>query len=256
MIKCPSFITEFATTGWRPLKVIVVGAGGTGSALLNKLFQMQTTLLNLGVKGFDVTVYDDDVVTPSNVGRQSFWGFDIGKRKAEVLVSRYKQFGNVNWKAVPSKFTADDVDSNCVIFGCVDNAAGRKEIHKGMTGHQNIIWIDAGNDHKSANVILGMKANLSANESVYLPTVYDLFKSQLDAPVEDALPSCSTAESIARQDWGVNDFAAAHAAQLLWQLIRHGEVAYQGCTVDLRTGIASPLPADPEVWAMFGYQAA
>lgn len=252
MITAPDFITNYSVSGWQKMKIIVVGAGGTGSALLNKLFQMHMTLINLGAQGFDVRVFDDDTVSPSNIGRQSFWPMDLGLPKANVLVSRYNQFGGVNWSAITRKFEADDARGDTIIFGCVDNVEGRKAIHQAVQDEKNIIWIDAGNDSRSANVFLGMSAKTN-NKHCYLPTVYDLFKSQMDEPIANPEPSCSTAEAIARQDYGINDIAAFHAVQMLWGFIRHGQIEYQGVTVDLRSGVTTPVPADEEMWAMFGY---
>ena len=65
--------------------------------------------------------------------------------------------------------------------------------------------------------------------------------------------SCSASDAINKQDFGINDLAANHASQMLWQLIRHGKVDYQGTTVDLRTGISAPILADAETWSMYGY---
>ena len=255
MIKAPDFITEYSINGWRKLNILVIGAGGTGSALLNKLFQMQMTLTSLGASGFDVTVYDDDEVSPSNVGRQSFWHVDVGAKKAEILVDRYNRFGGVNWKAVTNKFVCKRdpyTTENLIVFGCVDNVQGRKEIHEFMQMH-NCVWIDCGNDSHSGNVFMGMNAKVD-KKNVYLPTVYDLFRSQMDSNEIVPEPSCSTAEAIARQTLGVNDLTAAHAVQMLWQLIRNGEVGFQGVTLDLLSGTSTPIACDPDIWAMFGYQ--
>lgn len=67
----PDFIQSYNMGG--NLKVVVVGAGGTGSALLSKLFQMNATLQKLGAPALDVVVYDDDTVAMPNTGRQSFF---------------------------------------------------------------------------------------------------------------------------------------------------------------------------------------
>lgn len=256
MIQAPDFLAEFSMNGWRKLEIIVVGAGGTGSALLNKLFQLDMTLRNLGSPGFSVTVYDDDIVTASNIGRQAFWQADLNQPKASVLVDRYNRFGGLNWKAVTEKYIPKEsyfyTSEGVVIFGCVDNVDGRKTIHTMMQQKRQTVWIDCGNDSRSANVLMGMKANV-AGEQVYLPSVYDLFKEQFDSNTIKPEPSCSTAEAIARQAFGINDITAAQAVQILWQLLRHGEISYQGVTIDLATGTTNPIEADPAIWAMFGY---
>ncbi|WP_445768469.1 PRTRC system ThiF family protein [Rheinheimera sp.] len=254
MITVPDFISEYSLNGWRPLNIVVVGAGGTGSALLNKLFQLHMTMVNLGARGFKVTVYDDDTVSPSNIGRQAFWPCDLGANKANVLVERYNRFGDIAWQGVAGKFDGDvDRYGGTVIFGCVDNVDARKLIH-GVMQKEEVVWIDCGNDSRSANVMMGVNAKTNGKK-VYLPSIYDLFKTQMDDVNVQPEPSCSTAEAIARQEYGINDLAAGQAVQMLWQLIRHGKVDYQGVTVDLASGSTTPIQADPDIWAMFGYLA-
>jgi PRTRC genetic system ThiF family protein len=254
----PTFINE-AAEAQRKLLVIVVGAGGTGSALLGKLFQMNSTITKLDGSALDVVVFDDDKVTEANTGRQAFYAFDVGRNKAEVLVERFNQLGCTRWGYVPEKFSADNFEhlirrdhSGVVIFGCVDNAAGRIQMHKAMKSLRHCIYIDAGNSNRSGHVVVGVNATIGKTK-VYYPTVYDLFKTQLDnwQPVEG--DSCSHEASIRKQDFGLNDAMALYSTQVLWQLIRHGECAYQSMNVDLETGHTKSFGVDPEYWEMFGY---
>lgn len=255
LIKSPDFIAS-AGFGQSELHVIVVGVGGTGSALLGKLFQLNSTLQSLGAMPLKVTVYDDDVVTPSNTGRQAFYPFDIGRPKAQVLVERFNQFGGLQWEFKLKKFSARSVTeprNGAVIFGCVDNANGRKEMHSFCMKSRNCVYIDSGNDSRSGNVVLGMNARTGGKQTV-IPTVYDLFRQQLDSWVPVEGDSCSHEDSIRKQDFGLNDMMASQAIQMFWQLIKHGQLHYQGVAVDLETGKTDSFPADPEVWAMFGFE--
>ena len=252
MILAPDFINNCSTSAICKLKVIVIGCGGTGSELVSKLFKMDSTVRALGGAGFDVYLVDDDVVSPSNIGRQNFWECDIGQPKASVLARRFNVFGGTNYKAVVERFSDRDF-RNCVVFGCVDNAQSRKLIHKAFKkkGH-NVVWIDCGNDSASSHVVMGINAFVN-NESVYIPSVYDLFKKQLNNDRRKDEPSCSTQEAIVRQDLGINDATAQQAVQMLWQLYRHGQISYHGTVLDLRQGSCTPIAADPDIWAMFGY---
>ena len=47
-----------------------------------------------------VTVYDDDIVTEANIGRQLFCPCDVGQDKASVLVSRVNSFFGLNWESL------------------------------------------------------------------------------------------------------------------------------------------------------------
>lgn len=259
-LQAPTFINE-AAEGQRNLLVIVVGAGGTGSALLGKLYQMSATVSKLGGSTIDVCVFDDDTVSDANIGRQAFYPFDIGRNKAEVLVERFNQLGVTRWGFSPTKFTVENAKQvasrnyycGVVIFGCVDNAAGRIEMHEALNSFKNCIYIDAGNSNRSGHVVVGVNATIGKNK-VYYPSVYDLFKTQLDnwQPVEG--DSCSHEASIRKQDFGLNDSMALYSTQVLWQLIRHGECAYQSLNVDLESGLVKPFGVDPGYWAMFGFE--
>jgi len=254
-IQSPDFITEYATNGIRRLKIVVVGAGGTGSALLGKLFQLHNTLEALSINGLDVIVYDDDVVTKSNLGRQSYYSFDLGKGKAECLVERFNAFGSVNWEYKNERFNEESLGSSyggVVIFGCVDNVPSRQAIHTAFANKKECVWIDSGNDATSGNIIMAMSANVN-KKHCYLPSVVDLYREQIDGHIDNNKDSCSALDAINKQAFGVNDMAAAQSIQLLWQLIRHGNVDYQGVSFDLKTGATAPLQANKDTWAMYGY---
>lgn len=254
-IMSPDFITEAAISNTKKLKVLIVGAGGTGSELASKLLKMHITMKALGGAGLDLTIMDDDVVSPSNVGRQNFYGFDVNQPKAAVIVNRFNNFAGTDWKASIRKFDQRLKLDNCLVFGCVDNAKGRIAIHDSFVNSRNVVWVDSGNDASSANVFMGVNAAIGGKQT-YIPSIYDLFESQLKSSmnVTEHEPSCSTSEAIIRQDAGINDCAAQHASQFLWQLYRHGEIAYHGVTVNLKTGTSSPIEADPQIWEMFGYK--
>ena len=87
----------------RPVDVLVVGAGGTGSQVVTALAQMHHALTSLDHPGLQVTVLDDDTVSLSNIGRQWFFKADLGQSKAEVLVNRCNLTLGTSWKAVRGK---------------------------------------------------------------------------------------------------------------------------------------------------------
>ncbi len=104
------------------LRVGVVGAGGTGSALIEEL-------IRLGVGR--LLIADDDVVTGTNLTRiHQSKGDDIGSSKVDVVArlageiktgSRVERIlGRVTQEEVAREFATCDV-----IFGCTDDHAGR-----------------------------------------------------------------------------------------------------------------------------------
>lgn len=110
-------------------KVVVVGAGGTGSALLPNLARLHHAMLELGHPGgIDCTVYDDDTVSETNVGRQGFYPADVGGYKALLLVNRLNVLMGTRWVAVPRKLAASEAVHADLVIGCVDTRAARKAI--------------------------------------------------------------------------------------------------------------------------------
>ena len=73
----------------RPVNILLVGAGGTGSRILERLVCLHKALKAKGHPGgLKVTVVDPDIVSNANVGRQAFYSCDVGRYKADVLVNR------------------------------------------------------------------------------------------------------------------------------------------------------------------------
>ena len=58
----------------KPLNILVIGAGGTGSAFLSECFQLDYLLRKVTNHQvhLNISVYDDDKVSESNVGGKGF----------------------------------------------------------------------------------------------------------------------------------------------------------------------------------------
>ena len=82
-----------------PVTVNIIGAGGTGSQVLTCMARLDVTLRALGHPGLFVTLYDPDIVTEANIGRQLFGPMDLGLNKAQCLVTRINNFFGNDWKA-------------------------------------------------------------------------------------------------------------------------------------------------------------
>ncbi len=73
----------------RAVRVLVIGCGGTGSAVLSGLPYLHQAMLALGHPGgLEVTVMDGDRISPVNCVRQPFSEGEVGLFKAVVLVNR------------------------------------------------------------------------------------------------------------------------------------------------------------------------
>ncbi len=256
------------------VKVALVGAGGTGSQMLTGLARLDSAMRAMEHPGgLSVTVYDPDVVTRSNVGRQLFSPADIGQAKATVLVHRINCWYGLDWHAVTARFAFpalygmtdagtvyQTVEIPQIVISCVDTASSRREIYK-IVGRINTpvyYWLDCGNRQRDGQVVLGeFNAWVSGTpyarakkdhqkrppKPVRLPHVVDLYTDLLDESIaEDAAPSCSVAESLERQDLFINDHISRWALHLLWTLFRTGEIAHHGYVINLADGIVNPIP--------------
>ena len=121
----------------REARVLVVGCGGTGSAILGGLPYLHLSMLAQGHPcGLSVTVMDGDNVSPANSVRQPFSRAEIGLNKAIVLVNRINLFWGLNWQAIPQALTAQTLAPSYagyaephlrrdIVVGCVDTRAAR-----------------------------------------------------------------------------------------------------------------------------------
>lgn len=242
----------------RAVKVVVVGAGGTGSALLPRLMQIHFSMLALGHPGgLDLVVYDDDTVSPANIGRQGFLPCDIGMNKAIVLVNRLNMGWNTKWKAVPRRVDQSVRLDADVVIGCVDTRKARKAILESISA-QHAYYLDGGNSENSGQVLIGevgdVRVMADANR---LPTVADLFPEMVNADLDakDDMPSCSVADSLRKQSLVINMAIAVEMFNLLYMLFRHGKLTYSGKFINLESGVGSPIRIDTATWERMGYVA-
>lgn len=238
----------------RAWQVAVVGAGGTGSALLPNLARLHHAMLELGHPGgIDCTVYDDDTVSETNVGRQGFYPVDVGQHKATLIVNRLNNLMGTRWDAQTRRIGSGDRFVCDLVIGCVDTRAARKAILGAMQRGTGGYYLDCGNESDSGQVILGQVRGKSAER---LPHVGDLYPELLDPKGDksDVAPSCSMADALQKQSLVINQAIAVQAYNLLWTLFRTGTLQYHGAFVNLTTGRTSALPMDPVAWERFGYK--
>ncbi len=238
--------------------IVLVGAGGTGSQILTGLARLDRALRALGGQGLKVTVYDDDLVSESNVGRQLFYPADVGQNKAVTLVTRVNAAFGISFEAVPARFTKEvrNMSSIDIIIGAVDTRSSRKEIREFIGHHRVRYWMDLGNRQADGQIVLGECLQDGGRDwHMRLPMVHELYPSILDPddPADD-IPSCSLAEALEKQSLFINQSMATHALALLWKMFREGAVDYSAVFVNLDTGTVNTLPICRETWLRFGHR--
>lgn len=229
--------------------VVIVGCGGTGSALIGGLPFLHQALLVAGHPGLQVIVADGDKVSATNCVRQPFSESEIGLYKSVVLVNRINLFWGLNWQASTEYVTKDTQGKADIIISCVDTRAARYQITKSPLFKECVYWLDLGNTADGGQFVLGEPKN-SRNRKTRgrLPTVAELFPEIVDQQFDkgDDLPACSALEALQRQEPFINHVIAYQALALLARLFRHGEVSYRGGFISLAGGRMSPLAVDSD----------
>lgn len=134
----------------REVRILVVGCGGTGSAVLGGLPYLHQAMLAQGHPcGLSVTVMDGDMVSPFNCVRQPFSRSEIGLNKGIVLISRINLFWGLKWKAIPRPLTSETLTLSYggpseaaprpdIVVGCVDTRAARAIIAESTAGRSGV----------------------------------------------------------------------------------------------------------------------
>lgn len=242
--------------------VNLIGAGGTGSKVLTALMKMSHSLTELGHAGLQVRLWDDDVITEANLGRQRFALSEIGLYKSVALINRVNRFMGTNWKAETRKFGREENGKlpeharSQIYISCVDSVKARFDIAEILKNIDNrpsynnrpCYLLDFGNSQNTGQVILSTigaikQPNSEKYETVEnLPFITDEFGELLQQSEQlDDTPSCSLAEALEKQDLYINATLAQMGCSLLWNLFRNGRTFYRGFFLNLQDFRSQPL---------------
>jgi PRTRC genetic system ThiF family protein len=256
------FTDDYLINPTNPITVNVIGAGGTGSKVFTALMEMNHSLVELGHAGLSVRLWDNDVVTSANLGRQRFAGCEVGLNKSVALINRANRFMGTNWKAETQKFEKDclgRLPQNAlatICITCVDNVQARfgvAEILKELTNRRNYrdtpkYWLDFGNSQHTGQVILSTIGEIKQPDSEKYETVASLpFVTEefgellLQSEGHDDTPSCSLAEALEKQELFINSALAQMGCSLLWGLFRYGMTENRGFFLNLKNFSSHPL---------------
>lgn len=257
------FTDNYLINPTNPISVNVIGAGGTGSKVLTGLIEMNHSLIALDHAGLHVRLWDDDIVTEANLGRQRFAACETGLHKSVALISRANRWSGTNWKAETVRFERDSLGrlpenaAASIYITCVDSVKARFEIaeilHMLKSGYAHLIrpqyWMDFGNSQYSGQVILSTVGSIkqpnSGNYDVVgsMPPITEEFGELLNqSEREDNTPSCSLAEALTKQDLYINSSLAQMGCSLLWDLFRNGLIQYRGFFLNLSDFRSQPIP--------------
>ncbi|WP_448672498.1 PRTRC system ThiF family protein [Sphingobacterium multivorum] len=256
------FTENYLISPTNPIEVCLVGAGGTGSKVLTALMEMNHSLLALGHAGLQVRLWDDDVITEANLGRQRFAECEIGLKKSVALINRANRWSGTNWKAETVRFgmnlnSRPPQNAEATIYiSCVDSVQARFAMAdmitnmkvSGFRRTQPKYWLDFGNGKDTGQVILSTIGTIQQPDSQKyvtvgrLPFVTEEFGELLRTSEQtDDTPSCSVAEALEKQDLFINSTLAQMGCSLLWNLFRYGMTEYRGFFLNLHNFRTQPL---------------
>ena len=246
-----------------PITVNLIGAGGTGSQVLTALARMNHALTELNHAGLSLRLWDNDMITEANLGRQLFAESELGLHKSVALINRTNRFFGTNWKAETQKFEKDDfgkLKNNMkseIYISSVDNVKSRFDIaeilnelkmDKSYYRNQCKYWMDFGNSQFTGQVLLSTIGNIKQpNSDKYetvenLPFITEEFGDLLKvSELEDNTPSCSLAEALEKQDLFINSTLAQMGSSLLWSLFRNALTKNRGFFLNLKNFQSQPI---------------
>jgi PRTRC genetic system ThiF family protein len=231
-----------ATETWN---FVLVGCGGTGSWLAPSVARIARVLQEQG-KAANLWFVDPDTVEEKNIPRQNFCQAELGQHKAATLAGRLSAAWGVDIRVSRERFSPAKIsgshwigwDSLTVVIGCVDNAAGRKELAKALQYNRagsphRAWWLDCGNAEHSGQVLFGSAANRSQLDGAMVsgkicralpaPSLVapDLLKARPEESGRNNL-SCAEMQLANAQSLAVNQMVASVATDYLLRIVFGG----------------------------------
>ena len=256
------YIDNYLIDPQHPVTVNLIGAGGTGSQVLTCLARLDVTLRALGHPGLSVTLYDPDIVSGTNIGRQLFSDSDIGLNKAKCLITRVNNFFGNDWKAEPRPYPSvlkevkrDEIAN--ITVTCTDNIKSRLDLWNVLgkmppasytDNATPLYWMDFGNTQTTGQVFIGTVRNKIkqpvSKEFLPVPRM-NVITEEVSYSVikeKDSGPSCSLVEALGKQDLYINSMLAQVGCGILWRMFKEGRTLYRGAYINLDTLRVNPIP--------------
>ena len=235
----------------RPVKIVQLGAGGTGGHIAPHLYRLLYSL----DRPVRYIICDGDVVEQKNLVRQNFTPADLGENKARVLAERYSiVFGMETeyvpafvedearlkdlltpaylWMRRPNSYTQDRVEEMVILIGAVDNNKSRQLCHRVFSQAKELIYIDSGNGEYTGQVVCGVRRG----GKTYYPPIGTVYPDVLEET--DKFPtelSCAEASVSAPQSMAANITAATAVVDMVYNILAVGDSMVRKVTFSTRT---------------------
>lgn len=234
----------------RPVKIVMLGADGTGGHIAPHLYRLLYAL----DRPVRFIICDGDIVEERNLVRQNFTPADLGENKAKVLAERYSTvFGMETeylpafvesaaqlkslltpqfWHTQPHYYTSPKIWEQVLLIGAVDNNKSRQLCHQVFHQMEELIYIDSGNGEYTGQVVCGVRRS---GRTYYPPigTVYpDVLEDTDKFPTE---LSCAEASVSAPQSMAANITAATAVVDIVYNILTVGDSSVRQATFSTRT---------------------
>ena len=243
----------------RPVKVVMLGAGGTGGHIAPHLYRLLYAL----DRPVRFIVCDGDLVEEKNLVRQNFIPADLGENKAKVLAERYASVFGMETEYVPEFIESEErllqlltpkfwrmgynwnapvLSEQVILIGAVDNNRSRQLCHRVFYQMDELIYIDSGNGEYTGQVVCGIRRG---GRTLYSPVgkVYpDVLKEHDKFPTE---LSCAEASLSAPQSIAANITAATAVVDIIYNILALGECRVRQATFAATTVHMRPVLAKP-----------
>ncbi len=218
----------------RPVKIVMLGAGGTGGYAAPHIYRLIHTL-NRPAR---FLVADGDIVEEKNLVRQNFIHADLGRNKAAVMAERYASAFGMEIVYLPefienedalAALTAQDYFRKelVILIGAVDNNRSRQMCHNVFQKAKELVYIDSGNGQYTGQVVCGIRRN---GRTYYKPvgTLYpDVLADTDKFPTE---LSCAEAAISTPQSVVANVMAATAILSYLYDILVLGDITVRNVT--------------------------
>jgi len=233
----------------RPVKIVQLGAGGTGGHIAPHLYRLLYSL----DRPARYIICDGDTVEGKNLVRQNFTPADLGENKAQVLAERYSSVFGLETEYVPSFVETEErlnelllprqwchgnyyprkiISEMVILLGAVDNNKSRQLCHRVFYQARELIYIDSGNGEYTGQVVCGVRRG----GKTYYPPIGTVYPDVLEET--DKFPtelSCTEASVSAPQSMAANITAATAVVDMVYNILAVGDSTVRKTTFSTRT---------------------
>ncbi len=252
------------------LKIIIIGAGGTGSFTAQAIARLVFELKMQG-KSVEMVIVDPDRVESGNIPRSNFCAAEIGRFKAQTLAERIALAWGIQVSCSNEPFdaqkhlkqTSSSYQQLTILVGCVDNHHARSAIHRALEESEgyrssdaaSTWWVDGGNGKSSGQVIIGSTTRRLDAASYFSSST---LCNKLPAPsvvhpelLEDQEPgveksrrgptSCPDLISLGEQSLNINQRVAVEINEIVTSLLLTSSLKRFASYFDLESGTSRAL---------------